>query len=118
MQTLFQSGKSEQQRSTWLRMLAMMCLLLLCVVSTAQVCHVHGELGLKGQDSRDSRQSVPDHCPLCVAMHSALPATAHTDAEPVLQVQAVLLKTVEVERVERQTYELFSRPPPVVSSQA
>jgi hypothetical protein len=121
MQTLFQSRKmnqTDQQRPTWLRMLAMMCLLLLCVVSTAQVCHVHSELSLTGQDSRDSRQSVPDHCPLCVAMHSALPATAHTDAEPVLQVQTVLLKTVEIERVERRTYELFSRPPPVVSPQA
>lgn len=100
-------------------MLALLCLLLLSVASTVQVCHVHGELAGSGsQDSRDSRQTVPDHCPLCVAMHSALPATAHTSPEPVLQVQTVLLQAVQVERVQRWNYELFSRPPPAVSPQA
>ena len=118
IQTRLQPGQLPQQRPTWLRLLAMMCLLLLCVVSTAQACHVHGELSLAGKDAPDSRQSVPDHCPLCVAMHSALPATAHTDAEPVLQVQAVSLKTVAVDRVEQRAYELFSRPPPALSLQA
>jgi hypothetical protein len=96
----------------------MVCLLLVCVVGTAEVCHVHGEFAPIGKDSRDSRQSLPDHCPLCVAMHSALPATAHTAPEPVLQVQAVLLKAIEVQRAQRWHYELFSRPPPVVSLQA
>jgi hypothetical protein len=96
-------------------MLAMLCLVLLCLVSTAQVCHVHGELAPTG---KESRQSVPDRCPLCVAMHSALPAAAHTTPEPVLQVQGVPLKTVEVPRVQRWGDALFSRPPPVASLQA
>ena len=123
----------------WLRTLAMVCLLVLSVASTVQVCHVHAELPVAQSElhgatnpgthqdsdpdtnpggSRDSRQTVPDHCPLCVAMHSALPATAHTSPEPVLQVQAVLLAAVQVQRAQRWNFELFSRPPPVVSFQA
>ena len=120
MQTRLKPGQIGQlqsgpQRRMWLRVLAMVCLLLVCVASTVQVCHVHGELS---PASSDSRQTVPDHCPLCVAMHSALPATAYTDPEPVLQVQALLPTTVSFERVQRWRYELFSRPPPVVSFQA
>ncbi len=135
MQTRFQRGQTQQQRPMWLRTLAMVCLLVLSVASTVQVCHVHAELPvahseLSGAsipgttpdsnpgDSRDSRQTVPDHCPLCVAMHSALPATANTAPEPVRQVQAVLRTTVEVQRVQRWHFELFSRPPPAVPFQA
>ena len=131
MQTRLQFGRSKrdkanrpqtgERRAGWLRLLALLCLLLVSVASTVQVCHVHGELAStsgNSRDSRDSRQTVPDHCPLCAAMHSALPTTAHTDTEPVLQVQTVLLQAVQVARVQRWSYELFSRPPPVVSSQA
>jgi hypothetical protein len=135
MRTRFQSGQTRQQRPMWLRTLAMVCLVVLSVASTVQVCHVHAEQPVaqsemhgatnsgSNQDSspgdpRDSRQTVPDHCPLCVAMHSALPATAHTAPEPVRQVQAVLLTTVQLQRVQRWSFDLFSRPPPVVSFQA
>ena len=124
MQTFFQLGTSPRpspQRPAWLRVLALLCLMLLSVASTEQACHIHAEIAAKSsgsQDSRDSRQTVPDHCPLCVAMHSALPATAHTAPEPVLQIQAVLLQAVQTQRNQRWSYELFSRPPPAVPLQA
>ena len=124
MQSFFKRGQSDQQRPMWLRLVAMVCVLVLCVASTAQVCHMHGALGQPGKDSqnsrdsRDSKQAVPDNCPLCVAMHSALPATAHTAPEPVRQVQLVLPGTVQMQHMQRWSYELFSRPPPVISSQA
>lgn len=108
----------------WLRMLAIFCLVLVCFATTAQVCHVHGQLASiwktsdSDSDSKDSRQTVPDHCSLCAAMHSALPAASHVAPDPVLQVQAILLKTVEARRVQLWHYELFSRPPPVMLSRA
>ncbi len=116
MQSIFQPGKNAP-KPTWLRLIGMLCLLLICVASTAEVCHTHSETT---STSKDSRQNVPgpDHCPLCVAMHSALPATANTVPEPVLQVQMVLFKAVELQRLQRWSFELFSRPPPVVSSLA
>jgi hypothetical protein len=116
MLSLFQPGRTLQ-KTTWLRLVGILCLALICVASTAEVCHTHTEAA---STSKDSQQNVPgpDHCPLCVAMHSALPATANTVPEPVLQVQMVLFKAVELQRLQRWSFELFSRPPPVVSSVA
>ncbi len=117
MEIMIRPGQTNQHRPMWLRVLAMVCLLVLCLASTAQVSHVHGEVP-GGHDSQTSRQPVPDHCPLCLAMHSALPATERTAPEPVLQVRAVPLKTFTVQRLQRWSYELFSRPPPATETQA
>jgi hypothetical protein len=121
MQSFFKRGQSDQQRPTWLRFVAMVCVLMLYVASTAQVCHMHGQPGKDSQssrDSRDSKQAVPDNCPLCVAMHSALPAAGHSAPEPLQQVQVALLRAVQMQQMQRWSYEWFSRPPPVLSSQA
>jgi hypothetical protein len=109
-----QSGQGAEQ-PTWLRLIGLLSLLLIFVASTAQVCHTHPE---SASTSKDSQQNVPgpDHCPLCVAMHSALPATANSAPEPWLQVQTVLFKAVESHRLPSLSFDLFSRPPPAVSS--
>ncbi|WP_213803847.1 hypothetical protein [Granulicella sp. dw_53] len=117
MQTPLQPGQTGQQRPMWLRALALLCLMLVCFASTVQVCHIHGELAPLSSDS-DSRQAVPDHCPLCVAMHSAMPAASHVAPDPVLQVHAVLPKAIAIQRIQRWHYELFSRPPPGMPSRA
>ena len=70
------------------------------------------------QELSDPSRYRPDHCPLCVAMHSALPATANEAPEPLLQVQAVLFHAVELQRLQRWSFDLFSRPPPAVPSVA
>jgi hypothetical protein len=49
-------------------------------------------------------------------MHSALPATANSAPEPLQQVQAVLFKAAEANRLQHLSFDLFSRPPPEVSS--
>jgi hypothetical protein len=119
MRIEFQPGRSAQ-RPTWLRLVGVLCLLLICIASTAQVCHTHLEVAASSKDSQDSHQNVPapDHCPLCVAMHSALPATANAAPEPLLQVQAVLFRAVELQRLQRWSFDLFSRPPPAMPSVA
>jgi hypothetical protein len=103
------------QRPVWLRLVGVLCLLLICIASTAQVCHTHLDTASM---TKSSGQNVPapDHCPLCVAMHSALPATANSAPEPLLQIQAVLFKAAESNRLHSLSFDLFSRPPPAVSS--
>jgi hypothetical protein len=51
-------------------------------------------------------------------MHSALPAAGHSAPEPLQQVQVALLRAVQMQQMQRWSYEWFSRPPPVLSSQA
>ncbi len=98
----------------WLRLLAMMCVLLICIASTAEVCHSHPDISAATKNSQQNAPA-PDHCPLCVAMHTALPAAAHTAPDPVLQVQAVAPRTMAVQLALRWNYELFSRLPPALS---
>ena len=112
--------KLEQmaRRPTWLRLIAMMCVLLISVAGTVEVCHSHADVSAATKNSQHNAPA-PDHCPLSVAMHSAAPASAHADPEPVLQIQKVLFKAVELRRLQQWNLELFSRPPPsVVSLQA
>ena len=93
---------SDRNRPLWLRVLTVAALLLISVTSTVQVCHAHGEpdgatashgrIAVLAQSpadapdsdgsSRQTQSSPEDHCPLCVAMHSALPATMHIAPEP------------------------------------
>jgi hypothetical protein len=115
MQKRFQLGQTARQQPVWLRLIAMMCLALICVASTAQVCHSHMEVARSSKDSRNT-VPAPDHCPLCVAMHSALPTSANTAPEPVIEIQMVLFKAVELQRLRSWSFDLFSRPPPVMPS--
>jgi hypothetical protein len=122
MLRIFQPGRIAQRQPVWLRLMALMCILLIGVASTAEVCHTHpGTIA----SSRNSGQNVPgsnvpgpDHCPLCVAMHTALPATASASFEPVLQAQPVAVKLAADAWALQWSYELFSRPPPASLSVA
>lgn len=115
MQSRSELGQTARQQPKWLWLTAALCLVLICVASTVQVCHTHTALSSARNDSRQSAPA-PDQCPLCVAMHSALPATANTTFVPVLQVQAALFRSAEVQFFERWSFELFGRPPPVMQS--
>ena len=61
---IFQRREPGQRHSIWLYGLVVLCAALLLCASTVQVTHVHA----------DAR--VQDHCPICVAIHSAMPADA------------------------------------------
>ena len=105
----------------WLRGLALVCLLLVTVASSAQVAHIHGQWlpHDKAQVSTtvDASQlpGGEERCPLCVAMHSAMPATV--SLQPVqLMLVACLLTTVEEHGHDAHWhFAMFSRPPPVVT---
>lgn len=109
MQIRFQTGVTAQPKFRWL--LAVLCLFLICIVSTAQACHSHSDLS---PTTKDSRQSVPisDHCQLCVAMHSAMPTAAQT-AHGTAEVAEHVTMPPMVERLGTiRVFELQTRPPP------
>jgi hypothetical protein len=118
MQIFSQRGQSAQQRPMWLRLIAIFCVLLVCVMSTAQLCHTHAGISPLKQDSRNNGPASDDHCPLCVAMHSALPVDLHLVPEPTLQIHALDSVAVDAERLFRWRFEMASRPPPVDPNRA
>ncbi|WP_260706303.1 hypothetical protein [Edaphobacter flagellatus] len=110
MQRISQFGM-EAPRPMWLRVLALLCILVVAVMSTAQVSHTHAEFSaLKQQNSHSP--APDDHCPLCVAMHSALAAPQQFAPEPTLSIQRLDSVAAEAERLFRWRFEMASRPPP------
>lgn len=113
MQTIFQPGGSERQRPTWLRLIAILCVLVVSIMSTVLACHTHAEFSALKQNSQQHNGPTPDdHCPLCVAMHSALPVSLHVTPEPMLQIQALDSVAADAQRTFRWRFEMASRPPP------
>jgi hypothetical protein len=89
-------------RSSALPAVAILCVLLLGLLAAVQVAHFH------------SNQTLADHCPLCVSLHSAAPVAA-VAAAAVLLIQigwsaAPILEQQFVAR--RRDTRLFTRPPP------
>src|SRR4051794_10230876 len=89
------------ERSPWaLRATTLLCVLLLALVTVVQVAHVH------------PASVDPDHCPLCVVMHSAAPVAA---VAPTLIIASGSAPTPVpvLNTVVRQWHcSLFNRPPP------
>jgi hypothetical protein len=113
MQTFFQTVDSERQRPTWLRLLAILCVLVVCMMSTVLACHTHADFSALKQNSQHNNPATDDHCPLCVAMHSALPVSLHVTPEPMLQIQSLDSVAADARRVFRWQFEMASRPPPL-----
>jgi hypothetical protein len=78
----------------------LVCLILLALLTVVQVVHVH-------QVDTDA-----DHCPLCIAMHTAVPVVAAA-AVVVLAHLNTAAPTYEACAVTRYWHpQLFTRPPP------
>jgi hypothetical protein len=112
MRNLLQPADKFPQQPFRLRWLTLLSVLLITVMSTVQVCHSHD----LGPQPAGSHQSLPDsgadHCPLCVAMHSAMPSTPQTAPEPVLLIQTLDSVAANTQRIFRWRFQLASRPPP------
>jgi hypothetical protein len=102
-------------------MIALACLLLVGAVSTVQAVHVHGEMlpHVSAQVASGANASdLPggeEHCPLCVAMHSALPVSMRVEPVRTLLVECRLAQVVDRAPDSQWHFAMFSRPPPVVS---
>lgn len=88
-------------KSSTLPVVAILCVALLCLLAAVQVLHFHSD------------QTIADHCPICVSIHSAAPLAAVVVAAivlvqigrsaPVLEPRTVVI---------RRHIRLFTRPPP------
>lgn len=111
MQSYLQRGNNSRQTAVWLRLIAVFCLLMVTFMSAAQACHTHAEASSLRQGTH--HQPAPeDHCPVCVAMHSALPASLHLAPAPTLQVEALTASVSDSLRAFHWRFELASRGPP------
>lgn len=98
----------------------MLCVVLMAAVGTAQAVHIHGDwlpqnaahVSLPADASQGQGE---EHCPLCVAMHSALPVTVVAIALPMLEVRQLFSARVLVAPQKLWSFAMFSRPPPVAA---
>ena len=119
MKRRIQRGDVEHTYPLWLRVLAFACLLLVAGASTVEAVHVHGEwlphhaaqVGAAADGSQ--LPGGEEHCPLCVAMHSALPVAAHVAPARLEMVQCRLAQAVDRASESTWHFAMFSRPPPV-----
>jgi hypothetical protein len=106
-----------RRSSPWV---ALLCLLFVALASTAQAVHVHG-VGLPGRTPELTKQHAgtvaPDEsvCPLCVAMHSALPVAGGHAALPPRLLTAENTPGHLAFAQEPEHFAGFSRPPPALS---
>ena len=101
-------------------MLASACLLLVGFASSAQAVHIHGDW-LPHQAAQvgaaaDASQlpGGEERCPLCVAMHSALPTVVSLQPVQMVLVECKPATVVEQRHDAQWHFAMFSRPPPAV----
>jgi hypothetical protein len=98
----------------------MLCVLLMGAIGTAQAVHIHGDWlpqnALHATVPADASQGQgEEHCPLCVAMHSTLPATIVVVPAPLLEAAQPLSTRVLLAPQKLWSFAMFSRPPPVAA---
>jgi len=101
----------------WLRVAALLCVLFVGVAGIAQAAHIHGELLPSSATQIAAHTSLApataeDACPLCVAMHSALPVAGFAAVLVALLLECSLLLVSTHNPRTLWYFAAFSRPPP------
>lgn len=109
--------RTRSPHPVWFRWVAALCVSLAAFVGSAQAVHVHGQWLPRGAHAATQPAVLSDgtgeeHCPLCVALHSALPVTLQLSPEPVLAVADLVLLPASHEPSAIPHFALFCRPPP------
>ncbi|MGB7547870.1 MAG: hypothetical protein WBM14_08980 [Terracidiphilus sp.] len=93
-------GIDRRARPGSLAAMAVLCLALLVLLTVAQVAHIHANAG------------EADHCPLCIALHTAVPVAV--TAAVILLVETAIAAPVLKARAGTRNWhpQLFTRPPP------
>jgi hypothetical protein len=121
MLTRIHRGFRASTHPFWLRSLALVCVLLVGGISTAQAAHIHGQWLPDTAKHATGQVGVvqgqgEEHCSLCVAMHSALPMVEHDAPAPVLCVGQLVGARAQSAPVKLRSFAMFSRPPPAVDA--
>ncbi|HUZ05626.1 MAG TPA: hypothetical protein VMU62_09725 [Acidobacteriaceae bacterium] len=96
------STKYPGWRSCFARGWAVLCVGLILMTASLQACHFHAP----------GSQSGPDHCPICIALHPALPAATHV-APMASQAAPESITPSPLSQYHRiWAFHLSSRPPP------
>jgi len=117
-----QRGALQQAHPGWVRMLAAACVLLVGLASSAQVVHIHGqwlpdhEQKVGAPPDASQLPGGEEHCPLCVAMHSALPVAMQAGPAQMVLVESRPASVVDRVPDAQWHFAMFSRPPPVVGN--
>lgn len=104
-----------------LRVAAMLCALLVAVAGIAQAAHIHGDwlpsstTQVVAHDSSALPGIGEDSCPLCLAMHSALPVAGFAVLVVALLLEIKLLLASSRKPKSLWYFAAFSRPPPTVN---
>jgi hypothetical protein len=112
MQSYLQRGTNSQQPVIWMRMIAAVCILMVTFMSAAQSCHTHAEASSLRQGTHHQRPAPEDNCPVCVAMHSALPAALHLAPAPTIEIEPLSVVASETLQAFQWRFEMASRGPP------
>jgi hypothetical protein len=104
-------------RPMGLRVAALLCLLWIGVAGVAQAAHIHGQWLPSSAIQMAAHIALSpglgeDACPLCVAMHSALPVTGFAALLVALLLECNLLLASTHEPRMLWYFAAFSRPPP------
>ena len=97
---------------TWMRLIAALCILMVTFMSAAQSCHTHAETSSLKQSSHPNQPAPEDHCPICVAMHSALPAALHLAPAPTIEIEPLSEFASDMLQIFQWRFEMASRGPP------
>ena len=92
--------KLESRRIRWTRFVAVLCVLLFVCAATVQIAHAHPFT--KSQE----------HCQICMAIHSAMPATSGAAAVSFGIAQTLVTAFVSDSPARFWSYSLANRPPP------
>ncbi|HEX4020492.1 MAG TPA: hypothetical protein VHX63_05055 [Acidobacteriaceae bacterium] len=95
---------SSDSKHPWLsRWFAVLCVGLVVLSASLQVCHFHAP----------GNEGGPDHCSICIAIHSALPTTAHTVRAAMQAAPEYIAPSVISQYHRTAALHLPSRAPPV-----
>jgi hypothetical protein len=114
-----QRGAVERTYPEWMRVLAVLCLLLVGGASTAQAAHIHGQwLPHSAQQAGEPMQAAQspggdERCALCMAMHAALPVSLRMEPLRVALVAVAVSESADRAVDSQWHFAMFSRPPPV-----
>jgi hypothetical protein len=105
-----------------LRAINLACLLLVLVASCLQAAHIHGDwlphhsVQLEKAATSGELPGSEETCPLCVAMHSALPFSARVALVSLTVVEVRIMLVTDRLPNGQWHYARFGRPPPALNS--
>jgi Na+/proline symporter len=97
---LFQTSPRSPRQLSSARWVVLLCLLLLALLATVQVAHVH---------LTDSDQN---HCALCMALHTAIPVVAAAALIVLVELGSRTPQPEPVYHAYSRPTRLYIRPPP------